>query len=92
MMVKNKYTIYHTKFIKMKLRKLKYLPILLGLFSLAMCMNACKPKGIQTAVSGDAAVKAYVPPGKYDEFYNFVSGDLADKCLFMDCLLVDYFE
>jgi hypothetical protein len=25
---------------------------------------------------GDAASKAFVPPGKYDEFYNVVSGDL----------------
>ena len=35
---------------------------------------ACKPKGVGSAVSGDAASKVYVAPGKYDEFYDFVSG------------------
>src|SRR3982750_4013761 len=36
--------------------------------------NSCKPKNTASAVSGNAAEKAYVAPGKYDEFYNFVSG------------------
>lgn len=35
---------------------------------------SCKPKGAEAAVSGDAASKAYIAPGKYDEFYNIVSG------------------
>jgi nitrous-oxide reductase len=35
---------------------------------------SCKPRGIESAVSGDAAAKVYVAPGKYDEFYDFVSG------------------
>src|SRR6187551_3138662 len=35
---------------------------------------SCKPKGAESAVSGDAASKVYVAPGKYDEFYDFVSG------------------
>ena len=39
-----------------------------------LSMNACKPKNAGSAVSSDAAAKAYVAPGKYDEFYNFVSG------------------
>jgi nitrous-oxide reductase len=34
----------------------------------------CKPKGAQSALSGDAASKVYVPPGEHDEFYNIVSG------------------
>ncbi|MFD2200794.1 Sec-dependent nitrous-oxide reductase [Shivajiella indica] len=34
----------------------------------------CKPKGAQTAISGDAASKVYVPPGQHDEFYNIISG------------------
>lgn len=51
----------------------------LKLFGLATVMalsavTGCKPKGTETAVSGDAAQKVYVAPGKYDEFYNFVSG------------------
>lgn len=37
-------------------------------------LTGCKPKGTETAVSGDAAERVYVAPGKYDEFYNFVSG------------------
>ncbi|MBK7230706.1 MAG: Sec-dependent nitrous-oxide reductase [Saprospiraceae bacterium] len=41
--------------------------------------TACKPKGMQTAVQGDAAVKAYVPPGQYDEFYNIVSGGFSGQ-------------
>ncbi|MGZ3837107.1 MAG: Sec-dependent nitrous-oxide reductase [Flavisolibacter sp.] len=35
---------------------------------------SCRPKGAQAAISGDAAAKVYVAPGKYDEFYDFVSG------------------
>ncbi|PZX61537.1 Sec-dependent nitrous-oxide reductase [Hydrotalea sandarakina] len=37
-------------------------------------MFSCKPKNAGDAVSGDAAQQVYVAPGKYDEFYNFVSG------------------
>ena len=36
----------------------------------------CKPRGAQSAVSGDAAQKTYVAPGKYDEVYDCVSGDI----------------
>jgi nitrous-oxide reductase len=41
---------------------------------LAGVFTSCKPKGAASAVSGDAASKAYIAPGKYDEFYNIVSG------------------
>ena len=37
-------------------------------------LYSCKPKGAQAAITGDAASKTYVAPGKYDEFYDFVSG------------------
>lgn len=40
---------------------------------------SCKPKNSGDAVSGDAAQKAYVAPGKYDEFYNFVSGGFSGQ-------------
>jgi nitrous-oxide reductase len=43
-----------------------------GLFS-------CKPKNSGNAVSGEAAEKAYVAPGKYDEYYNFVSGGFSGQ-------------
>ncbi|MGN6291807.1 MAG: Sec-dependent nitrous-oxide reductase [Chitinophagaceae bacterium] len=36
-------------------------------------MQSCKPKTAESAATGDAA-KSYVAPGKYDEFYNIVSG------------------
>lgn len=42
-------------------------------------LQSCKPKGAQSAVSGDAAAKVYVAPGKYDEFYNFVSGGFSGQ-------------
>ena len=42
-------------------------------------MQGCKPKGAQSAVSGDAASKVYVAPGKYDEFYSFVSGGFSGQ-------------
>lgn len=41
--------------------------------------NACKPKNASNAVSGDAAEKAYVGPGKYDSYYNFVSGGFSGQ-------------
>ena len=42
-------------------------------------LTSCKPKDAGSAVSGDAAKKAYVAPGKYDEFYNFVSGGFSGQ-------------
>lgn len=44
-----------------------------------LIFQSCKPKGAQSAVSGDAASKAYIAPGKYDEFYNFVSGGFSGQ-------------
>ena len=41
-------------------------------------LQSCKPKGTSSAAGGDAA-KAYVAPGKYDEFYNFVSGGFSGQ-------------
>ncbi|WP_217606563.1 Sec-dependent nitrous-oxide reductase [Chitinophaga sp. GbtcB8] len=37
-------------------------------------MQSCKMKNTASAVQGDANSKVYVAPGKYDEYYNFVSG------------------
>lgn len=39
----------------------------------------CKPKNMNNAVSADAAIKAFVPPGQYDEYYNFVSGGFSGQ-------------
>lgn len=54
------------------------------LFSgLALCaltsIESCKPKNAGNAVSADAASRTYVPPGKYDELYNFVSGGFSGQ-------------
>lgn len=54
--------------------------ITIGLLAVAaLYMGGCKPKGAGNAVSGDAAAKTYVAPGKYDEFYNFVSGGFSGQ-------------
>ncbi len=42
-------------------------------------LSSCKPKDLASAVTGDAASKAYVAPGQYDEFYNFVSGGFSGQ-------------
>lgn len=47
--------------------------------ALASTYTSCKPGTANAAVSGDAAQKAYVPPGKYDEYYNFVSGGFSGQ-------------
>ena len=40
----------------------------------ALSLYGCKPQAPESAAIGDAASRVYVAPGKYDEFYNFVSG------------------
>ena len=61
----------------------KIIPInwwLMGLFFVTIVtLVNCKPKNAGNAVSADAAQKAYVAPGKYDEFYNFVSGGFSGQ-------------
>ena len=54
--------------------------IALGLIAaVTLSFSACRPKSAGSAVSGDAAAKTYVAPGKYDEFYNFVSGGFSGQ-------------
>ncbi|MBL0044243.1 MAG: Sec-dependent nitrous-oxide reductase [Flavobacteriales bacterium] len=51
-----------------------------GLFMLVNTLPGCRPStNVQSAVTGDAANKAYVKPGAYDEFYNFVSGGFSGQ-------------
>ena len=53
----------------------KLLLALAALLFVIVALWQCKPKGsASSAAAGGDAQKAYVPPGKYDEFYNFVSG------------------
>ncbi|MBS1977564.1 MAG: Sec-dependent nitrous-oxide reductase [Bacteroidetes bacterium] len=52
---------------------MKVLAVISVAFTIVV-VDSCKPKGPQEAVTGNAAAKVYVAPGKYDEFYNIVSG------------------
>lgn len=54
--------------------------LLLALLATSLLwLQSCKPKGAQSAVGGNAASKVYVAPGKYDEFYDFVSGGFSGQ-------------
>jgi nitrous-oxide reductase len=54
--------------------------LLATLFASTMVLAvACKPKNTSNAVSGDTAAKAYVAPGQYDSYYNFVSGGFSGQ-------------
>jgi nitrous-oxide reductase len=44
-----------------------------------VALQSCKMKNTDSVVQGDAASKVYVAPGKYDEFYNFVSGGFSGQ-------------
>ncbi|UOX33475.1 Sec-dependent nitrous-oxide reductase [Flavobacterium sediminilitoris] len=59
---------------KNRFLKTSFIAVLIASF-----FGSCKPKNTNDAVSGDAAQKAYVAPGKYDEFYNFVSGGFSGQ-------------
>lgn len=54
-------------------------PILVLNAIVVLAGAGCKPKNAGSAVAGDAAQKAFVPPGKYDEYYNFVSGGFSGQ-------------
>jgi len=51
----------------------------LAIVLVAAFFSSCKPKNSGDVVTGDAAQKVYVAPGKYDEFYNFVSGGFSGQ-------------
>lgn len=61
------------------MKKTRYNAIALASFALLLGVQACKPKNAGNAVSADAAAKAYVAPGQYDEYYNFVSGGFSGQ-------------
>jgi nitrous-oxide reductase len=46
---------------------------------LGLVVSSCKPRNATDVVSADAASKAYVAPGKYDQYYNFVSGGFSGQ-------------
>lgn len=45
-----------------------------AVLTVGFAFQSCRPKASGPAVDADAAQKAYVAPGEYDEFYDFVSG------------------
>ncbi len=58
--------------------------ILFSILSLAfaitlLSISGCKPKNAGDSISGDAASRVFVAPGKYDELYNFVSGGFSGQ-------------
>lgn len=59
---------------KHRLKNLSLASMILLLF-----LASCKPKNTSDAVSNDAAGKAYVAPGQYDTYYNFVSGGFSGQ-------------
>jgi len=61
------------------MKKIKITISAVGIFCMLLLLNSCKPKNAASAVTSDAASKSFVPPGKYDEFYNFVSGGFSGQ-------------
>jgi nitrous-oxide reductase len=68
-----------TNLIKSIIMKNKFVKAIFAIVLGSALFSSCKPKNSGDAVSGDAAQKAYVAPGKYDEFYNFVSGGFSGQ-------------
>ncbi len=68
-------------FIQLNITNMK--KIFLTAFSLSalimLSISGCKPKNAADSISGDAAERVYVAPGKYDELYNFVSGGFSGQ-------------
>lgn len=61
------------------MKKITHHAIAIASVALFIGMQSCKPKNAGNAVSADAAAKTYVAPGKYDEYYNFVSGGFSGQ-------------
>jgi nitrous-oxide reductase len=60
----------------MKTKQIFTFIFLSGVLMFAM---SCRPKNAGTTVKGDSSVKAFVAPGQYDEYYNFVSGGFSGQ-------------
>lgn len=61
----------------MKKFNFKLIMMLAGLVAIAA--TACKPKNMGNAATAGAAEKAYVAPGQYDTYYNFLSGGFSGQ-------------
>jgi nitrous-oxide reductase len=63
----------------MKTLTLKSIGMFAACIAAAGIISSCKPKKVDSALSGDAAAKVYVAPGKYDEVYLFTSGGFSGQ-------------
>jgi nitrous-oxide reductase len=61
------------------MKKILFSILLLSAAVILLSIPGCKPKNAGDSISGDAASRVYVPPGKYDELYNFVSGGFSGQ-------------
>lgn len=68
-----------SQFLITYIMKNKFVQAILVIALGSALVTSCKPKNSGDAVSGDAAQRVYVAPGKYDEFYNFVSGGFSGQ-------------
>ena len=59
--------------------KTKQIFTFIFLSGVLMFVMSCRPKNAGTTVKGDSSVKAFVAPGQYDEYYNFVSGGFSGQ-------------
>ncbi len=59
--------------------KTKQIFTLLFLSGVLMFAMSCRPKNAGTTVKGDSSIKAFVAPGQFDEYYNFVSGGFSGQ-------------
>ena len=76
-MIQNSNSLHFIKSYFMK--KLIFTHWLFIAIAFVFSLDACKPKNANNTISADAAAKVYVAPGKYDEFYNFVSGGFSGQ-------------
>ncbi|MCP6756630.1 hypothetical protein NL533_33900, partial [Klebsiella pneumoniae] len=53
--------------------------LVLAVITAAFVINGCGDKKSGPNISEDAANKVYVPAGKYDEYYSFVSGGFSGQ-------------
>ncbi len=59
--------------------KTKQIITFMFLSGILMFAISCRPKNAGTTVMGDSSVKAFVAPGQFDEYYNFVSGGFSGQ-------------
>lgn len=64
---------------KTKINKLTIAGFCLLFLVVVISLNSCGKKDNALLIGDDAASKVYVPPGKYDEFYAFVSGGFSGQ-------------